>query len=59
VSYLQTTYALHHYWGLRAIDLDADALAASRFVVRSLKDAGCSTAPQWNCPPMVCCPRWS
>jgi type VI secretion system protein ImpJ len=37
VSYLQTTYALHHYWGLRAIDLDADALAASRFVVRSLK----------------------
>jgi len=37
VSHLQTTYALHHYWGLRAIDLDADALAASRFVVRSLK----------------------
>src|SRR3954447_13602156 len=27
----------HHNWGLRAIDLDLDALANSRLVVRSLK----------------------
>jgi type VI secretion system protein ImpJ len=32
-----THWNLHHDWGLRAIDLDRDALANNRFVVRSLK----------------------
>lgn len=37
VANLQTLLALHHCWGVRAINFDPDALAASRFVVRSLK----------------------
>lgn len=32
-----THWNLHHDWGLRAIDLDRDALANNRFVVRSLR----------------------
>src|SRR5262249_42193625 len=32
-----THWTLHHDWGLRTIDLDRDALANNRFVVRSLR----------------------
>src|SRR5271155_2404414 len=31
------TYDHAHYWGIHAIDLDLDALANNRFVVRSLR----------------------
>jgi len=36
-SHLSEKWDQHHNWGLRAIDLDLDALANSRLVVRSLK----------------------
>jgi type VI secretion system protein ImpJ len=35
--YLADRWNLHHGWGLRALDLDVEALAESRFVVRSLQ----------------------
>lgn len=36
-SHLSEKWDHHHNWGLREIDLDLDALANSRLVVRSLK----------------------
>jgi type VI secretion system protein ImpJ len=37
VAHRNETFDHGHYWGIHAIDLDLDALANNRFVVRSLK----------------------
>jgi type VI secretion system protein ImpJ len=37
LAHRHESWSTHHYWGLRTIDLDADALANYRFVVRSLR----------------------
>jgi type VI secretion system protein ImpJ len=37
LAHIRETFDQHHYWGLRSIDLDLDALANYRLVVKSLK----------------------
>lgn len=37
LSHLSESWDLHHYWGLRSIDLDTNALANYRLVVRALE----------------------